>query len=897
MAFGLAVAVVGASSVGPARAEDAPATSGGGQELAGKAGVVPPAIVHFEPGQYPEAALQAGLEAEVLLKIVVNADGTVGEVTVLSPVGNGFDEAATAAAKKFVFTPATVDGVNTAVAIQYLFRFEAPEVEVPVAETAPPKTGNLEGKLLIAGPDVALSGARVVATAADGTTRETVSDETGRFVFTELPPGAYQVTVTAGGFDELTLGEDVVAGEATDVVYRVAPESEGIDIVVQGERPPREVTRRRLERREISRIPGTGGDALRSIQSLPGVARPPGLAGLLIVRGSSPQDTNTFIDGALVPLIYHFGGLSSVVPTELIDTIDFYPGNFGAKYGRVMGGVVDVGLASPNTRCGLDYGKDFEDESQQSNDCFHGLAQVDLIDGRLLLQGPIAKDWSFAIGGRRSWVDAWLKPVLEEAGAGVTTAPVYYDYQIFIERKANDKTRFRTQFYGSDDALELLINNPAAQEPGFGGTLSFGTAFYRVQGILETELTPQWDLYSTLAWGKDIIDFRIGQAEFQLDAGGLELRSELGYKAFPGLKINGGLDFLMLPVDVFVRAPEPPREGEPADAPFSSRPLLESETSTEVFRPAWYADAEVQPTDRLLLVPGVRVDFARDTGHADFSPRLTARYKLFGGIAEENDPEAPLATTLKGGVGFFYQPPDFQETDSVFGTPGIHSNRAIHYSVGVEQELNRQIDVSLEGYYKDLDDLVSRGPTPAGAFEYNNEGSGHTYGLETLVRYKADDRFFGWIAYTLARSVRRNAPDEPEYLFQFDQTHNLTMLGSYRLGNGWEAGARFRISSGNMRTPVLRHPELQAFQDYDVGPFIPLEGEPFSDRLPLFHQLDVRIEKNWQFRAWRLMAYLDVWNAYNNAAVEDFQYNYDFTQRAPATGLPIVPSLGLRGEF
>jgi hypothetical protein len=65
----------------------------------------------------------------------------------------------------------------------------------------------------------------------------------------------------------------------------------------------------------------------------------------------------------------------------------------------------------------------------------------------------------------------------------------------------------------------------------------------------------------------------------------------------------------------------------------------------------------------------------------------------------------------------------------------------------------------------------------------------------------------------------------------------------------------------------------------------------------MFHQLDVRIEKNWQFRAWRLMAYLDVWNAYNHAAVEDYVYNYDFTRRAPQTGLPIVPSLGVRGEF
>ena len=77
---------------------------------------------------------------------------------------------------------------------------------------------------------------------------------------------------------------------------------------------------------EIERIPGTNGDALKSIQNLPGVARPPALLGLLIVRGSAPQDTQTFVDGTPVPLIYHFGGLSSVVPTEVLDEDRLLPG-------------------------------------------------------------------------------------------------------------------------------------------------------------------------------------------------------------------------------------------------------------------------------------------------------------------------------------------------------------------------------------------------------------------------------------------------------------------------------------------------------------------------------------------------------------------------------------------
>jgi hypothetical protein len=168
-------------------------------------------------------------------------------------------------------------------------------------------------------------------------------------------------------------------------------------------------------------------------------------------------------------------------------------------------------------------------------------------------------------------------------------------------------------------------------------------------------------------------------------------------------------------------------------------------------------------------------------------------------------------------------------------------------------------------------------------------------GAETLIKYKADDRFFGWLAYTLSRSVRREGPDLPQYLFQFDQTHSLTLLGSYRLGRGWEAGGRFRLVSGNLMTPVNRG--LPALYAADAATYTPLEGRPFSERLPMFHQLDLRIDKTWQYRAWRLSAYLDIQNVYNNAAVEAYGYNYNFTQRSYQTGLPIIPSLGIRGEI
>ena len=854
--------------------------------------VIPPEMEHYEPPVFPPEAFEQGLEAQVRLNITVQEDGSVTDPEVVEPQGNGFDEAAMAAALKLRFKPATVDGVARTVRIgfQYAFTIDEDVKELPPEE---PTTGQLAGRILLAETETPLPSIPVKLVDGLGNDYPTTTDLDGRFSLEGLPPGTYRLQVNAEGFDPLDSEEQVFAGEVTELTYRITAESTEAEVVVQGERPAREVTRRTLERREIQRIPGSSGDALRSIQSLPGVARPPGLAGLLIVRGSAPQDTGTFIDGTSVPLIYHFGGLSSVVPTEMLDKIDFYPGNFSVRYGRFMGGIVDVELRKPNTACYDDYGV-----PNGGDRCYHGMAQADFIDGRVMFQGPIpgTDDWSFAVAGRRSWIDVFVKPILESAGTSVTSAPVYYDYQAIIERNKGPDDKLSFRFYGSDDGLELISNNPSAQDPGFGGNLAFGTSFLRAQVLYRKALTRKTNIDAMFSVGTQRIDFSLGgNLKFQLDSVPINFRSEIGHQIHQSAKLNVGLDFETGPFEVFVRAPPIGRAGEAAPGPLATQVSVETSSEGFLFRPSWYTDLEWQPHPRLRLVPGARLDYTRDSGRTDISPRFTARYSLF--LPEDEFwAGRPLATTLKGGIGKFSQPPQFQETDSVFGTPGIDSNHAMHYSLGVEQGLTTQVELSVEGYYKDYYNQVSSQPNSDGAFVYGNSGSGDVIGLETLLKYKPDSRFFGWIAYTLSRSVRKSCPSCEENLFAFDQTHNLIILGSYRLGRGWEFGARFRIVSGPLATPVASS-TIPSIYAGDAGTYVPLRGESNSERLPLFHQLDLRVDKRWIFRRWQLSAYLDVQNVYNHAADEAYLYNYNYNQRAYQTGLPVIPSLGVRGEF
>ncbi|RYE94867.1 MAG: TonB family protein, partial [Myxococcales bacterium] len=845
-----------------------------GAQQPAKPVVQPPVLQKFVDAPYPAEAAKKQVEGSVILQLDVDAEGKVTGVTVVGPAGNGFDEAATEAAKQFVFQPALRDGKPIASRIPYKYSFTLKVVE-PAADPTKPaapavKRAVLKGVVNIAGTKEALPGARVSVTpSAGGAPVELTTDAEGVWAVPDPAPGKYRVKVAAAGYRDLEVEEEVDAGQATEVVYRLQAASEGFEVLVKGERPPREVTKRTLEQRELTRIPGTNGDALRAIQNLPGVARPPGLAGLLIVRGSAPQDTQIFVNGTLVPLVYHFGGLTSVIPSEMIEKIDFFPGNFSTQYGRVTGGIVDVGIRSPKTD-----GK------------YHALAQADFLDARVLAEGPIPflKNWTFIAGARRSYIDVWLKPVLEQAGSGVTTAPVYYDYQAFAETRPTSRSQFRIGLYGSDDRLEILIKNPSSADPTLGGEIGLHTGFLRVQAEYKHQFTDNLRLSSVLAYGYNTVNFNLGSLYFKLDTKPLTNRTELTYRASKRVAINVGQDIIWNTYDINLRAPQPPRQGEPDAGPFASKPPRVVKETDTLYTPAAYVEAELLPDDRSRIVPGLRVDYNRDTKQWDVSPRVNGRYTVRN--------EFPK-TSVKGGVGVFHQPPQPQETAPLFGTPGLRSNRAIHYTFGVEQQLTRQVDLSAEGFYKQLDQVVSRAPSADGSgFTYNNQGSGYVAGGEFLLRYRPDARFFGWIAYTLSRSTRRDGPNEPLRLFQYDQTHILTMIGSYRIGRGWEIGARFRLVSGSLTTPcdggVYSSP---------AGSYACLSGAAFSERLPAFHQLDIRLDKRWDFQTWKLSTYLDLLNTYNHGNVEDVSYNYNFTQRIYQTGLPIIPSVGLRGEF
>ena len=305
----------------------------------------------------------------------------------------------------------------------------------------------------------------------------------------------------------------------------------------------------------------------------------------------------------------------------------------------------------------------------------------------------------------------------------------------------------------------------------------------------------------------------------------------------------------------------------------------------------WFADGRVQISPQ-LRVSIDRLELAPQTGSTIASaaaatpprtlfypePRILIRAALL-----------PERLWLVGGLGLYHQAPQGSELSPRFGNPYLQWQSGVHYVLGSDVDLRSGLHLELALFYKDLRSLVVQDEITA----YNNDGLGRVYGGELLVRQPLWHNLTGFVAYTLSRSERRDSLDQPWRVYRFDQTHILTVLATYKLPWGLDIGARFRYVTGNPTTRSAGSIRDANYQFYDS-----IDGELLSFRLPDFHQLDLRVDKTFTMKRWRLGLYLEVQNVYNRKNAESLIYGgRQLYQEGRVTGLPIFPNLGVRGDF
>jgi len=782
-----------------------------------------PVLVEFVPASPP-----AGLEersASVILEITIETDGTVSDVAVAEPAGDGFDELAAEAARRFVFAPATRDGAPIRARIRYRYVFEP--IDVPL-------------------------------TSDDAENAEQAEDDGAE----ETPDGSEGPLEASG--DEAD-GEEA-DGEEADGIPPGGEEPEEVELSVEAVvyAPPRDGLRRTLEREVLTTIPGTRGDALRVVELLPGVGRPAFGGGVVLFRGAAPGDSEVFLDGSPVPLLYHFGGLTSFYNSQLIEQIDFVPGNFSVRYGRRIGGILEVTPRDPRT------------------DGYHGFIDINVIDASLMVEGPIGEHFAFALSARRSWIDLILGAVLPADGPNFLAAPVYYDYQATLTYRPDAGNRFRLMVYGSSDELALLFNGPGGNDPNIRGNFGISTQFHRVQ-LSWLHLEGDWFEQEVLgSFGGTLLDIGIGEStSLNAEFLPLQLRAEWRVRLAAASRIVGGLDMQVTPLTLSFNGSQPTQsEGMPAQ-PGGARVAFDSGNVT-AYRPGAYLESQNTLFDRWDIVVGVRADWYRDIQAWSVDPRLTTRIRVVPELA------------IRAAVGLFSQPPDFQNTTPGIGNPNLGPTRAIHVGLGTDVEFSEyRLRLTLDGFYKHIQDRVVGTPGGEAPF-FVNDGLGRIYGLEVGARVNpgGPSPVYGFLSYTLMRSERQDGPDQPWRLFDFDQTHILSLALVWDIGDGWQVGATFRLVSGNPYTPVVG-----AVNDLSAGIYRPIYGATNSDRNPFFHRLDARIQKRFDLGFGYFNIYIDVQNAYNSTNREGVSYSYDYSESADIPGLPIIPSLGIRGEL
>ncbi len=854
----------------------------------------PPKLLSAATPEYPPEALEQQLEASVKVRLHLDASGAVTRVDVVEPVGHGFDEAAVAAAEQYRFEPAEWDGVPGPIVVETKIHFviekveepeppplpKRPPEETPPEARGPPSHGgdfrapvSIQGQAVERGSRKKLVGVIVSITELG---MDAITDEQGRFFFHGVPAGNYTIVAIDDRYDRFTRTLRLEKGERIEVrLWMRARGGNPYETVVEGEREVLEVTKRTIERRQMTTVPGTFGDPIRVIQSLPGLARTPFISGFLLVRGSNPDDSGTFIDGHRIPLIFHFAGGPSILNPEFLESIDLYPGGFPARFGRSTGGVVAV-----------------ETRSAKS-DGVHGSADIDLLDASAYIRLPVGDHGAFALAGRRSYLDFMLDFFLPEPEPGDTliVVPVYYDYQARLDYDFQREGKASLFLIGSSDTLDVLSQD-AGDEEFFD--LSTRVSFLR---LIATYERPLWgDLRLTLspAIGRDSVTFSGAQFEDSEAYSSIDITEDT---ASYRMRIHGKLsDRLVLDtgIDMESRVTKYDLLAPIID---DFRPLGNVDVDPEQFKlnidmlaVGLHADMAWDFTNKLRLIPGLRLDSYLLSGQGRFfaDPRLVARYAI-----DER-------WTAKGYAGVFSQPPQPEALDKQYGNPDLGLEHAVHVGLGGEWKPRRHWMLDGEVYYIDRNDEVrfsDRVETDPFTGEvsplyYLNSGQGDTVGLEVLVKREVTRKLYGWLSYTLSKSRTRRTPDREYIPTIFDQRHTLNAVASYRTDGGWEIGGRFRLATGAPRTPIIG-----STYDADDNRYDSLQGETRSARRKTFHQFDARAERTWVFKTWMFGLYLDVQNLFNVANEEAIQFDYRYRESAPVTGVPFVPTLGIRGQW
>ncbi|MFH0883708.1 MAG: TonB-dependent receptor [bacterium] len=792
----------------------------------------------------------------------------------------------------------------------------------------------IEGKVLDNATREPIGAANVIVV---GLPRGAATDLEGRFLITHLPPGTFSVTASALGYEPMTLLEIAISpgrpGNAEFLLKPTVLQAEAVTVTAEIiEVSPTEMptSSRTLRYEEVRRAPGGLEDIQRMVQALPGVVNSNDSDNEIVVRGGSPRENLTVIDGIEVDNTNHLtfgdegqggGGPINALNTQFLEDVTFASGGFSARYGDRMSSVLDLNLREGN------------------RDRTGGSADFNMAGAGGHFETPLpGKRGSLLWTAKHSYLQ-----LLPEGTLPTGKAPVYWNSQAKLTYDLSSRHHLTVNgFYAQDEQTfrpqDLAkTNGEETFSAGIDGLdfntekHFFGARLRSLWGVAYTDLivarTEQyahWDQYDQRPDQslRRIVSNRRTDANDQIHllASGRALNNDewgagVSLKSvYYTQKLFAIGDSLIYNDDVLGVDP-----GTEPDTFYYDDVCIDADKRG--LKQNAFVQYTWRPGRGVSLTAGVRQDALDISGENVFAPRVSAVWDFYP------------RWTLSAAWGVYYQSQnlgDYFNPGAKGANESLPDSRAAQYVSGISFNPKPSLRLSIEGYFKDYDRLlvsrqdVVREQTGDLTFQSDvmlPERTKKAWGVEFFIHQKLANRWYGMLSYSYGKAEATN-PAFGAHPDDYDMPHVFTGLVGYRTSLlrfarwrkllatpvlGWMMYAlpingdelilstRYRCVSGR---PYTR----QVWYDEGVQSPEPLtqshwESEGHNnERFPDYTRWDLRVDSKYWFGSSALVVYLSIENVLDERNVADYFYD-DEGHRKIIEQFRQMYILGLRYEF
>ena len=685
------------------------------------------------------------------------------------------------------------------------------------------------------------------------------TDANGNFLITQVPPGIYRLQASFLGYKTELTPEYRVNHVTPYVQIELEEENASLNEVVVTASPFQKVPESPVSLRviglqEIEKAPGANRDISKVVQNYPGVAFSPiGYRNDLIVRGGGPSENRFYLDGVEIPNVNHFstqgasGGPVGLIDADLIRSVKFYSGAFPADKGNALSSVLDFSLRDG-------------DMERNSLKATLGASEVSLSSN-----GHIGNKTSYLVSVRQSYLQALFKIL------GLPFLPDYTDASFKIKTRFDSHNELTLLGLGGIDRMKLNLGIEGEDAEYMLSYLpEINQETYTVGGVYRhySQRHVQSIVLSQSYLNNRNVKYRdndeSSEENLTLRLGSIEQETKLRMEntsSWSVWKVKAGFDLN------YSRY----KSNEYRKVFANVLREYDYHTDLSLWRWGMFASVDYAAPDKSFTASmGVRTD---GNNYSDkmkelwrqLSPRLSVSYRLIEGL------------TLSGHVGLYYQLPSYTAL-GFKGEEGEYVNRHLDYisvsqeSLGLSWTPNENMELSVEGFYKlyghmpfSLSDQI---PLSCKGNDYgtignealSSEAKGRSYGVELMFKWLLTQKLNLSSSLTIFKSEFKDGEQGSYVPSAWDNRFILNMSGTYNFPKHWSLGAKVSCIGGSPYTPydvekssLVEAWNVQGRAYYDYSRYN-------QERLPVFGQLDVRVDKTFYLKKCMLGFYLDIQN-------------------------------------